>query len=813
MKNAFQKTNLIFFSCFLFSLPIFAQSSISGKITDANDQPQPYLSVLFLNASDSAYVNGVVTDGDGKFTAIEKNSGTYLLHIKSMGTVPYYKQFTLNDKDIDLGTLALTTDPKVLKEVNIIGTKKLIEFSGDKMVMDLSVSPVTSGLTALELLSKVPGVSVNKQSQTIQIAGKTGVMVMIDDRPTNLTGDQLAALLKSMKSDEFEKVEVITNPSAKYEAEGTSGIINLKTKSGKMYGTNYSLDLGAGYSSYKKFGSYPKYNEGFSVNVKRKKVTAYVNLSHNRGTDLSWTEESRSFLDTNKSVIEKQHYTELDKGQNHFFSGIANLDFYLFKNTTFGISVNSSVFKGNKKSRQEQQINNGDDFNLYNVNTDKKRSDLGSFTHTNAHMKQVFDTLGTELLIDLDVIIHDMDFRNSFDVNRFSAGTSLHSSYHISRLDHPRIYVIRSSFEKQLTKKTKLEVGYRSRVSDTNTDFASDFVNIDSLKQFTYNFLENVNAAYVIVKTTLGSKVDLEAGLRAEHTYTFGSNDAKKKLSEQNYVNVFPSFSLNRKFDKYSLSLGYSRRIGRPNPYDFNIFKQFNSPMNYQQGNPTLIAALNNSCNVSATIKDKYFIELSYVNRKNDFSEILETDTTLIPGYRLTRSMTGNVKGKVSWLALRGYIPIEVNKLWTINLQLNAVVNDYNFMLNEARTKVQQFCWAASCQQNFSITETFSAELNAWANSGETYGFQTGKPMGSIDIGFSKKIFKKNGTLKLNVQDPFNLCNYRSTLNYDYLSGNGQYNWDNRQVSLNFTYNFGNQNVQIRQWQSKFREANAEQKK
>jgi hypothetical protein len=813
MRNAFQKITLILFSCLLLSSSAFAQRTISGKVTDATNQPQPYLSVLFLNASDSVYVNGVVTDGDGKFTATEKNAGTYLLHIKGMGTIPYYKEVTLNDKDMDLGTITLTADPKLLKEVNISGTKKLIEFSGDKMVMDLSVSPVTSGLTALELLSKVPGVSVNKQSQTIQIAGKTGVMVMIDGRPTNLTGDQLAAMLKSMKSDEFEKVEVITNPSAKYDAEGTSGIINLKTKSGKMYGTNYTLNLGGGYSSYKKFGNYPKYNEGFSVSVKRKKFTSYVNLSHNRGTDLSWTEESRSFLDANKSVLEKQQYTELDKGENHFFSGIANLDFYLFKNTMFGFSVNSSIFNGNKESRQEQQIDNGDDLNLYNINTNKKRSDLGNYTLTNAHMKQVFDTLGTELLIDVDVIIHNMDFKNSFDVHRLSASNDQQSSYNISRIDRPRIYVIRSSFEKQLTKKTKLEIGYRSSVSNTNTDFASDFVAIDSLKQFTYNFLQNVNAAYVIIKTQLGSKMDLEAGLRAEHTYTLGTNGAKKKLSEQNYVNLFPSFSLNRKFDQYALSLGYSRRIGRPNPYNLNVFKLFISPMNYQQGNPTLIASLNNSYNVSATIKDKYFIELSYVNRKNDFAEILETDTLLIPGYRLSRSMMGNVKGKVSWLALRGYIPIEVNKLWTINLQLNAVVNDYNYTLNEARTKVQQFCWAISCQQNFSITETFSAELNAWVNSGETYGFQTGKTMGAIDIGFSKKIFKNNGSLKLSLQDPFNFCNYKADFNYDYLSGKGQYNWDNRSILLNFTYNFGNQNVQIRQWQSKFREASAEQKK
>jgi hypothetical protein len=807
------KANVLFFSCFFISLSLFAQNNVSGRVTDDSDQPQPYISILLLSASDSVYRNGGVTDGEGKFKIVEKNPGNYLLSIKSMGNVPYYKNVTLKDKDVDLGTIELTADSKQLKEISVVSTKKLIEFNGDKMVMDLSVSPITAGLNALELLTKVPGVSVNAQSQAIQIAGKTGIMVMIDDRPTNLSGEELANMLKSMKSDEFEKVEVITNPSAKYDAEGTSGIINLKTKSGKVYGTNYVLSLGGGYSQYAKFGNYPKYNEGFSVNVKRKKFTAYLNLNHSRGTDFDWSDESRSFLDSTKSVFEKQHNTELIKGQNHYFSGKFDLDFYLFKKTTFGISVSSSLFNGNRKSFLDQSVDNGDNFNLYNIGTTKRRSDYGTYTTMNGHMKHVFDTLGMELLIDLDVIENNSDFRNTFDINRFSTSTNQHSFYSTSIITRPQTYVLRSSFEKQITKKTKLEIGYRSRLSNTKTNFSSNFVDIDSLKQSSFNFLENINAAYVILKTTLNSKTNLETGLRGEHTYTQGANETGKKISAQNYINLFPSFSLNRKFDSYALSVGYSRRIGRPGSYNFNIYKRFDSPLSYTQGNPTLIASLNNSYNVSATIKDKYFFEIAYIDRKNEFSEILEMDTTLIPGNRLTRSTMGNVKGKVSWASLRGYIPIQVTKLWMINLQLDGGINDYNYTLHEARTKVKQLFWSVSCQQHFSITETFSADINAWVNSGETSGFQTGKGMGAIDFGISKKIFKKHGSLKLSLQDPFNLMNYKSTINYSYLTGTGQYNWDNRAILLNFTYSFGNQNVNIMPWQSKFQNADADQKR
>ncbi len=807
-----QKINLLLFGCFLTAISASAQSFISGKVVDSNNQPQPYISVLFLNPNDSVYINGGVTDGDGKFSVAEKNSGNYLLNIKSMGNVPYYKPVALNNKNVDLGTMMLTADSKTLKEVSVIGTKKLIEFNGDKMVMDLSVSPITSGLNALELLGKVPGVSVNIQSETIQIAGKTGVMVMIDGRPTNMTGTELAAMLKSMKSDEFEKVEVITNPSAKYDAQGTSGIINLKTKSGKVYGTNYSIRLGGGYSHYAKFGTYPKYNEGFSVNIKRKKITANLNLNHSHGTDFVSINESRFFLDNEKSMLTKQYTTELDKGHNNYYSGRLNVDFYLFKKTTFGISASCALFDGNKKSNLEQIINDGADVNIRTINTDKRRSDDPFFSRLNAHLKHTFDTLGTELSLDLDALLNHLDTRRQFYGNEFSTNANQNSFHSITTIQDPKTYVVSLSFEKQLNKKTHLETGYKSRITLIKSNFTSDFSDIDSLKHSVFNFLENVNAAYLIFKRELGSKMNLEAGIRAEHTYSLGTNEAGNKLSSQNYINLFPSFSLNKKFDAYSMSLGYSRRIGRQDVATFNTFKRFETPLLYEQGNPNVVASLNNSYNLSTTIKDKYFIELGYISLKNNITQILEVDTTFIPGYHLTRSGVGNTKGKTSWWMLKGYIPISVTKLWTINIQIDGGFNDYNYTLNEARVKTIQLFWGGSCQQNFSITETFSAEINAWVNSGETSGFETNKAMGAIDFGFSKKIFKKNGSLRLSIQDPFNFNNYKATLNNDYLKGTGYYKWDNRSIQLDFTYNFGNRNVNVNPWQSKFKEADAERK-
>lgn len=811
MKNLTQKWNGLFLLCF-FSLPLFGQKSISGHVTDANKQVLPYLPVLVLNATDSAYVNGTVTDGDGKFTIAEKNPGNYLLSIKSMGSVPYYRNVVLVNEDIDVGDLMLSADPTQLKEVNVVATKKLIEFDGDKLVMDLTASPVTAGLNALEMLSKVPGVTVNMQSQTVQIAGKTGIMVMIDGRPTNLSGVELANMLKSMKSDEFEKVEVITNPSAKYEAEGTTGIINLKTKSGKVYGSNYMLNLGVGYSHYEKYGNYPKYNEGFSVNLRRKKVTAFLNLNHNRGTDFLWTDESRAFLDSKNTVYQRHLYTEMDKGENNYYSSRLNLDFYLFKKTTFGFSISASFFDGNKESIQKQEINSGSDVSLFNVNADKRTSDDMFYSFANAHVKHTFDTSGTELSIDLDMIRNRMNTRNKFYENRISGGASKESFYHISNLVEPVRYILRASFEKQLHEKMQLEVGYRSNFAQLRTTFASNFVPIDSLSRSTFDFLENINAAYALLRTTLSRDMKMELGLRGEHTYTLGKNEGRK-VSGQNYINLFPSFSINKRINSWAFSMGYSRRIGRPPSTSFNTMKRFHAPLRYTQGNTSLIASLNDSYNASATFKDKYFAELAYIYRKNEFYEVLEADTTLLPGYSLFGSAIRNVKGKVSWWTLRGYFPFSVGKLWTINVQWYAGLNDYHYTLIENRVKLYQIFWGGSCQHTFSITETWGAEINAWINSGETSGFQTSRSMAAIDFGISKKILKGNATIKLSVQDPFNLYNYKARLDYDDISGTGRYNWDNRSLYLNFTYNFGNRDVQVNQWQSKFKSADLNEKK
>ncbi|MDH4471684.1 MAG: outer membrane beta-barrel protein [Fluviicola sp.] len=804
---------LTLFTCTASLLHLYGQVKITGEVLTDKNEKSPFTTVLFLSAKDSTTINGCITDDNGLFSIELAANQRIFVYIKSDRYLPYFEEFSVEEKNLHIDSILLKTNPSQLDEVVIKNTVKLIEFKGDKMVMNLSASPVTGGLNAFEMLSKVPGVSTNSQTQTIQLAGKPGVIIMIDGRPTNLSGAELAGMLKSMRSEDFEKVEVISNPSSRYDAEGTSGIINLVTKTSKMYGTKYVLNLGGGYSYYKQFGSYPKHNQGLSVNMKREKLTLYWNVNHSYGTDLNWSDETRNFLTDSGSVFQKQVNTELDKGANNYYSSKFNLDYKFNPRSSLGLSVMGSYFGGHKKANLTQLGFNSIDSVLYDMKTDKRTSDEMIYMFANAHFKHIFDTLGTELSIDLDYIIHDMNSNNQFD-RRTASGSSEVLNYNsVSNIGNRDTYIARANFERRFGKRGMITIGYKSKFSFINNTFSSDFTPSNALSRSVFNFYENINAGYIVYGCQIDSLTQLEAGVRVEQTNTLGKDEAGNQLSKQNYTNLFPSFSINRRFTaNHVISLGYSRRIGRPESAKFNTFKQFTSALNYSEGNPTLVAALNNTISASMTYKDMYYFEVSYVNRGHYFAEYFDYDSTSLPGYSLVRSSFGNVTGNINWVVLNGYIPIKFHERWSANAQFWTGLNLYNYSIRNAYVNTQQFYWGLSIQNTISLGEGFSLEVSGWISSSETSGFQTNQAMGAIDVAMSKSILKKRGTLKLNFQDPANLYRLNSKFSNSNLTGNGQYRWDNRNFVLNFTYRFGNRNVSIEHWQSKYRDAEVEGK-
>ena len=794
MKNLFTSLFL------LISSITFAQQSISGRILDDKKQPIPFANVLILNTKDSSFVKGNVADLEGNFMIPEVKSNTYLLNITAIGFQKLHQKIEVLNKDLKLENLILTPDNQTLKEVQVTAKKPLIERIGDKMIMNVEASPITSGLNGLELMEKVPGVTVDRNSETIKIKGKAGITVMIDDRKTYLNTEQLAAFLKTLKSDDIEKIEVITNPSARYDAEGTSAIINIKTKKGKSLGTNYIIDLSAGYSYYDEVGDLPKNGQGFTVNSKKEKYTIYANLSRNNEKSFNASVENQRFLDENGKVIETRDNNEISKGNFDSWSSKLGFDYDFSKKTSVGFSLQSSLSNSPDRRVVEQKGLKNEISNLLVM--DRTRTATNNNFIFNTHWKQTFDT-SSVLNMDFDVIFNKAKTDNQFLTTLTIDKKVTQTNNQIYVPYQSMTYVFKTDFERQLTKKIKFETGVKGSFSSNDKDFNDNFRDNGALVNSFFRFKQNINAGYVMLNTELSKKTSLQTGLRGEYTYTRGEDKNGLKLSEQSYFNLFPTLFLNYKATKdYAISLGYSRRIGRPDDDVFNVFKRFYFPQQYEQGNPTILPILNNTYSFTHTIKDAFSFSFDYTKMQQFSTDVFDIDSTLIQGQRLIRSSMENVRGTVSWVSFDASLPFNITKWWNININLWNGINIYDYQRENAAVDIKQWYGGAYIQQTFTLSKNLSGEISGYISSGETWGFQTSEPQGAFDIGFKQFLWDKKATIKLSIQDPFDLNRWRNSLETNDLVTTGVYRWDNRRARINFTYNFGNTNVKVNQRQN-----------
>ncbi|MCU0471429.1 MAG: outer membrane beta-barrel protein [Arcicella sp.] len=781
--------NLFTYLLLLFSGAAVAQTQpIAGRVIDDKQQAVSFANVLLLNTKDSSFVKGNVADVDGNFTIEQVTANTYLLSVTAVGFQKYYQKVTISETNKTFN-ISLVADNQTLTEVQVTARKPLIERTGDKMIMNVEASPITSGLNGLELMEKVPGVTVDRNSETIKVKGKAGVTIMIDDRKTYLSNEQLAAFLKTLKSDDIEKIEVITNPSARYDASGTSALINIKTKKGKSLGTNYILDLSAGYSYYDEVGSLPKNGQGITVNSKKEKYTLYANLSRNNDRSFNTSTENQRFLGDGK-VLETRDNYEVSEGSYGAWNAKLGFDYDLSKKSTLGFSLQSSLSANTDHRVVEQKATQQAISSLLVLERDR-RSNNNNFIF-NTHWKHTFDT-ATVWNTDFDII-----YNKALTDNRFLTTTTVDKkvTFVNNQIYLPyqsNTYVFKTDLEKMVTKKIKLETGLKASFSTNDKDFNDNFRDNGALVNAFFRFDQNIFAAYVMVNTELSKNTNLQTGLRGEQTYTRGEDRNGQKLSEQDYFNLFPTIFLNHKVSKnYTVSLGYSRRIERPDDDVFNIYRRFYFPQQYEQGNSNILPILKNSYSFSHTIKDAFSFSFDYVNMQQFWTEVFGVDTTLIPNRRLLRSSTDNVVGKISWWSFDTSIPFDVTKWWNINFNAWTGINVYNYEYENASVDINQWYGGMYLQQTFTLSKMLSAELSGWMSSGETWGFQTSRSQGSFDIGFKQFIWEKKGTIKLSIQDPFYINRWSNNLVTDNLETTGVYRWDNRRIRLNFTYNFGN---------------------
>lgn len=792
------KTKINLLTAFiLLSLTAFAQTAgkITGKIINGGDQKIiDAATISLLKAKDSGLVKLSLTDKEGNFSFENVKTGSYLIQASSIGHRKVYSSpVTITEgSNVSVGTLQLIAQATTLQAVTVDTKKPFIERQIDKTVLNVDALISNTGSTAMEVLEKAPGVSVDKDGN-ISLKGKQGVIIMMDGKPAYLSGQQLSNLLKSMPSSAIEQIEIMTNPSAKFDASGNSGVINLKTRKNKMLGFN-----GSNTTNYSQ-GIYARFSNSTNLNLRKGKFnlfgnynfskrTGYEDLSINRNFRNSTTKEIETIFDQNTFM----------KSNGHSHNAKAGLDFYATNKTTLGI-----VFSGYLNPRANRGLNttllkdknNVVDSVLYAVSNEKNEfSNFG----TNLNFRHVIDSTKKEITADFDYRTYVQSTDQFFTNNYLNADLTKRKNSTELRGTLPsdiKIYSGRLDYSMPI-KGGKFEAGVKSSYVITDNDAryenntGSGFT-VDFGKTNHFIYKENINAAYVNFNKQLNKKWGIQTGLRLENTvangHQLGNAQTRDSAFTRNYTNIFPTVYLSYNADKSNtFNLNFGRRIDRPSYQDLNPFYYFLDEYTYKVGNTLLRPQFTNSVELSHTFKGFLTTTLNYSKTTDVFADALEQ----INSERKTFLTEKNIATRENiGLAVGANFP--VSKVWSANIYTNVFNHKYYGALNTAILDVNATMFMANVNNSFKFKKGWSAELSGFYRSKGIEGQIIANPMWQVTTAVQKQVLKTKGTLKLSISDIFLTQKFTGSVKYQDIDVRiGGIN-DTRRASLSFTYRFG----------------------
>lgn len=783
----------------------FAQTkgTVSGLVQDGSQKTIESATITLLKAKDSSLTKVAAADRTGKFSFENIPDGKYFVSITAVGHQKGYSPvFDINSSNssITLKTISLIPQEKSMTGVVVVAKRPLVEQKIDRTVVNVEASVTNVGSSALEVLEKSPGISVDKDGN-ISLKGKQGVMILVDGRPTQLGGTDLANLLRSMNANQLDQIEIMTNPPAKYDAAGNAGIINIKTKKTKLFGYNGSITLGYGQ------GRYPKFNEGFNFNYRQGKVNLFTNLSHNYWSGFNELNIQRNFLQEASKQIES-HFDQQARMKNirSSYNAKVGMDYFAGKNTTFGVVFTGFSNPGTFQNRNVNNIYNQDHQLTEQTRALSKQEETWKNFSTNLNFRQVLDTTGKELTADLDYITYDAHMNQMLNNFYFDAqgnerqkGDTLYGR--LPQRIH--IYSGKVDYSHPLRKGARFEAGLKSsyvKTSNNGVYETVDFgtINRDLGRSNDFYYQENINAAYVNLSGPVSKKLSAQLGLRLENTISKGRStgfEFKNDLNtfvpfdstfERNYTQLFPTAFLQYKVsDANTFGLNYGRRIRRPNYESLNPFKEFLDRYTYQQGNSNLKPQFSHNIELSHTYKGILTTTLNYTKTTDIIQQVIEqiTEDTL------TYVKQANIASQRQYgMSISANFP--VTKWWKSNLYVNGFNNRFEGVVNGESVSLSASSVMFNGSQQFTLSKTLSAELSGWYRTKGVEGVIVTQPVGMLAIGVSQQILKGNGTLRLNIRDVLNTQEFKASSKYGMVDAAFQEKHDTRVINIGFTYRF-----------------------
>lgn len=767
-----------------------AQSQIKGVVFNEKETPVSFANILLLSAADTSLVKGAITENDGIFVVENVAPGAYLLEISMIGYQPYRSViFEIKNTGLikDLGKIKVKEDIAQLETVEVVAKKPLFEQKIDRMVVNVENSITAAGATALEVLERSPGVVVNRQNNSLALAGKDGVIVMINGKINRMPISAVVQLLDGMPSSNIQKIELITTPPANFDAEGNAGFINIVLKQSSDQGLNGSYTLSGG------IGNGDIASAGINFNYRKNRFNLYGDYSFSRNAQEQIFSFNRE-VQLNEQTIKTDTRSVRDPVQRNHNARLG-MDFNLNEKTVLGFLISGY----------------------------DNRWSLDALTRSNISTNAQLDTL---ILVDIDEINHWKHFGGNlnlqhtfgenetltFDADYLQYDNKNPSDYFTSYSDRNnqflyknqtfsgkvtpiKVGVARLDYTKPFSDKIKMEVGIKGTLSRFDNDVTvADIQN--GTRMFApdltakYQLNESIGAAYSAFDVSLDKKTSLKLGLRYEYTNSNLGTVEQADIVDRHYGNFFPSVFLSRTFDdNNSANVSYSRRITRPTFNDMAPFVFFFDPSTFISGNAALQPSISNNVKLDYRFKTVLFSAQYTV----EDSAISSFQQRIIEGTNKVILEARNMKNRKT-AAFTVTFPLSVTKWWNMQNNLIGTWQEVNAYYEENPVQLQtqnlQIVWINS----FTLPKDFSAELVGFYQTKALDGAGVALPMGALNVGIQKKLKGNWGTLRFGVDDLLNSLKYRFETNFpEYnIVGRGDIDFSQRTFKLTYTRNFGN---------------------
>lgn len=768
----------------------YARNPVHGTVKTANEQKPVAFATVVLMTGDSAVAAGINTDSNGAFRMENVPDGSYLLQVSFLGYETIRRTVSLPEQEA-VGEILLVESPIRLKEVVVTATRPFVTMKNDRYVVDVSGHIVSAGRSALELLRNTPGVVVSG-GDDVSVLG-SAVQVWVDGRPSRLSGSDLAKMLSSTSAESIDRIEVITNPSARYDAQGVGGIIDLRTKKGLEYGLNGSWGL-----NYRQNRG-DKVSGNLNLNYRNRKINAFGTYAPSRSNS-GWQRITQlNKVHTDMGTIVYDQLTQaraVDPAYDQQYR--VGLDYFVNAKNTFGVIVNGYVNGLNGRTDMDGRT-------LITPPQDgiARSESVGEMTRrshsqqVNLNYQRLFSQSGQQLNVDVDYARfvtrnHQTTQNDYFDPEGMPVGNPEELRHHTPRT--VELWSGKADYRQSLGE-VQMETGVKFSVSETDNDLAYEIRNAgtwenDPNRSNRYIYNEQVHAGYVNLSRRFG-KVMASVGLRGEYTGIEGKQVTTGQRNDNDYFGLFPNLSLNYTPNRtHTMGLSYNRRLDRPVYSQLNPFEIVLDAYSFVRGNPDLTPAYSHSVQFRYMYKQNIMAMLSYSRTTDRIVRVpvVEAGTNRYGTTYDNFGKSENIAATVNWISRPA-------SFWRLNVMVQGGYSKESTSQTQNAFVNDGFMFVSQINNNFTLMPSLTAELSGQYHAGIRVGYMKIDPTGSVSVGVRKTFQNGKYSLSINANDIFYTSRDKGVSKYDNVEYRMNSDSDRRWVNIGFRHTFGSGKV------------------